>query len=121
MSLSFRLSTRRFGELLIERGWITPDQLAQALRSRQDPRERLGQTLVRLGLLKERDVTELLGEQFSLPVAEAEQLSLADPSAVQLVPEHLARVAHRGGPLVRDEPTSRASSLSSANGRDETE
>ena len=48
MSLSFRLSTHRFGELLIGRGWITPEQLALALRSHQDPRERLGQTLVRL-------------------------------------------------------------------------
>ena len=93
MSLSFRLSTRRFGELLVERGWITPDQLTDALRSRQDPRERLGQTLVRLGTLKERDVTELLGEQFSLPVVDAERLSQADPAAVQLVPEHLARQA----------------------------
>ena len=66
MSLRSALSTRRFGELLVERGWVTPDQLADALRARSDPRERLGQTLVRLGVLKERDVTELLGEQFSL-------------------------------------------------------
>ncbi len=93
MSLSFRLSTRRFGELLMERGWVTPEQLALALRSRQDARERLGQTLVRLGLLKERDVTELLGEQFSLVVVDAEQLAKADPEAVALVPEHLARQA----------------------------
>ena len=93
MSLSFRLSTRRFGELLIERGWVTPEQLAQALRSRQDPRERLGQTLVRLEMLKERDVTELLGEQFSLTVVDAEHLAKANPEAVQLVPEHLARQA----------------------------
>jgi hypothetical protein len=91
MSLSFRLSTRRFGELLMERGRVTPEQLALALRSHQDPRERLGQTLVRLGLLKERDVTELLGEQFSLTVVDAEQLAKADPEAVELVPEHLAR------------------------------
>ena len=93
MSLSFRLSTRRFGELLVERGWVSPDQLAQALRAREDPRERLGQTLVRLGLLKERDVTELLGEQFALQVIDAEHLAKADPRAVQLVPEHLARQA----------------------------
>ncbi|MBI5709854.1 MAG: Flp pilus assembly complex ATPase component TadA [Candidatus Eisenbacteria bacterium] len=91
MSTSYRLSTRRFGELLLERGWVTSDQLAQALRSRQDPRERLGQTMVRLGLLKEKDVTDLLGDQFSLPVVDAERLSQADPAAVQLIPEHLAR------------------------------
>ena len=93
MSLSFRLSTRRFGELLIERGWVTPEQLALALRSRQDPRERLGQTLVRLELLKEHAVTELLGEQFSLTVVDAEHLAKADPEAVELVPAHLARQA----------------------------
>ena len=93
MMLSFRLSTRRFGELLLERDRITPEQLNRALQSRQDPRERLGQALVRLGLLEERDVVELLGQQFSLPIATAEQLAKADPEAVQLIPEHLARQA----------------------------
>jgi type IV pilus assembly protein PilB len=91
MSPSFRLSTRRLGELLLERGLVTPDQLEQALKSRQDPRERLGQTLVRLGMLEESDVVELLGQQFSLPVADAERLSQADPAVVQLIPEQLAR------------------------------
>ncbi len=93
MTVSYRLSTRRFGELLVDRGMLTADQLSDALRQRQDPRERLGQTLVRLGLLGERDVVTLLSEQFSLPVADNERLSKADPAAVQLVPEHLARQA----------------------------
>ena len=88
--MSFRLSTRLFGELLIERGRLKPEQLNEALASRQ-PRERLGQTLVRLGLLDERDVVELLGEQFSLPIADAETLSKAEADAVAIVPEHLAR------------------------------
>jgi type IV pilus assembly protein PilB len=91
--LSFRLSTRRFGELLVENGRITSDELSQALRVRKDPRERLGQTLVRLGMLDEDDVVQLLGQQFSLPIATADQLSKADPEAVQLIPEHLARQA----------------------------
>ena len=93
MTTSFRLSTRRFGELLLDRDMITPDQLAQALKGRQDPRERLGQTLVRLGLLKEKDVVTLLGEQFALPIADADRLAKADPEAVALVPEQLARQA----------------------------
>ncbi|MEK7330212.1 MAG: hypothetical protein AAB113_05355, partial [Candidatus Eisenbacteria bacterium] len=91
MALSYRLSTRRFGELLLERGRLTPAQNEQALKARIDPRERLGQTLVRLGLLEERDVVELLAQQFSLPVADANRLSQADPDAVRLIPEHLAR------------------------------
>jgi type IV pilus assembly protein PilB len=93
MTLSYRLSTRRLGELLIESGRITQEQLEQALRSRQDPRERLGQTMVRLGILSEEAVVQLLGRQFSLPVATAEELSKAEPEAVQLIPEHLARQA----------------------------
>src|SRR5262245_27909526 len=93
MALSYRLSTRRFGELLLERGRVTVDQLAEALRTRTDPRERLGQTLVRLGMLEEGDVAELLAQQFALPVADADRLSQADPAAVRLVPEQLARQA----------------------------
>ena len=93
MTLSYRLSTRRFGELLVERERLTSEQLNQALTSRQDPRERLGQTLVRLGLLDEGDVVELLGQQFSLPIADADQLGKAEREAVELVPEHLARQA----------------------------
>ncbi|TMQ69467.1 MAG: pilus assembly protein PilB, partial [Candidatus Eisenbacteria bacterium] len=62
-----------------------------ALKSRNDPRERLGQTLVRLGLLDEGDVVQILAHQFALPVANADRLSQADPVAVRLIPEHLAR------------------------------
>jgi len=91
MALSYRLSTRRFGELLLEKGRLTADQIDQALKARSDPRERLGQTMVRLGLLDEQDVLELLAQQFSLPVADADRLSQADPVAVRLIPEHLAR------------------------------
>ena len=91
MAVAYRLSSRRFGELLVERGRVTPDQIAQAIRSRQDPRERLGQTLVRLGIVDEGDVVTLLAQQFSLPVADAERLSRAELKAVQRIPEHLAR------------------------------
>jgi len=93
MVTSFRLSTRRFGELMVERGQITHLQLETALRSKAEPRERLGQTLVRLGMLDEGAVVELLAEQFGLPIADAETIGQADPVAVRLIPEHLARQA----------------------------
>ncbi len=94
MTTSFRLSTRRFGELLVERGRMTPEQLTDVLKARQDPKERLGQALVRLGQVSELEVVELLAHQFSLPIASAERLSKADPQAIELVPEHLARQAN---------------------------
>jgi type IV pilus assembly protein PilB len=104
MTFSYRLSTRRFGELLLERGKVTPEDLHRALKTRLDPRERLGQALVRLGILTEQDVVELLGQQFSLPSATPEMLSQANPEAVALVPEHIARQANLLA-LARDENT----------------
>jgi type IV pilus assembly protein PilB len=86
-----RLSTRRLGEILIERGKLTPDQVNVALRDRHDARERLGQTVVRLGFMTEAQVVDVLAEQFGMPIVTAEQLSKADREAVQLVPEALAR------------------------------
>ena len=93
MTLSYSPSKRRLGELLVERGRLAPEQLSQALSSPRDARERVGQTLVRLGLLGEAELVTLLGEQFSLPVADADRLAKADLEAVQLVPEPLARQA----------------------------
>jgi type IV pilus assembly protein PilB len=93
VTTSFRLSTRRFGELLIERGKVTSEQVQQALKDREDPRERLGQTLIRNGVLAEQDVVDLLADQFSLPIATADHISQAEPGAVQLIPEHMARQA----------------------------
>ena len=91
MSISFRLSTRRFGELLVERGRLSTEDLEKALEEREDPKERIGQALIRMGHLKEKDVVEMLGDQFALPLATQDALSKADPEAVKLVPEHLAR------------------------------
>ncbi len=89
----YRLSQRRMGELLVERGVISTEQLDGALHGRDGKHERLGQTLVRLGLVTEQQITGLLAEQYSIPLASAEDLSRADPEAVKLIPEHLAREA----------------------------
>jgi type IV pilus assembly protein PilB len=93
MSTGYRLSTRRLGEILIERGRLSPEQVQQVLRSRLDLRERFGQTVTRLGFMTEAEVVTVLGEQFALPVADMERLSQADRAAVQLIPESLAREA----------------------------
>src|SRR5262245_17397813 len=93
MSVSYRLSTRRFGELVLASGRVTPEQLQMALNAKADPRERLGQTLVRLGILDEGQVVDLLAKQFGLPVATADRLSQASEDVVKLIPEHLARQA----------------------------
>ena len=89
----------------MERTSLTQAHVEHALAVRVDPRERLGQAMVRLGYLSERDLVHALAQQFSLPVADAEKLTSANREAVQLVPEHLARekqvlaLARDGGTL----------------------
>ena len=89
----------------MERTSLTQAHVEHALSVRVDPRERLGQAMVRLGYLSERDLVHALAQQFSLPVADAEKLTSANREAVQLVPEHLARekqvlaLARDGGTL----------------------
>ena len=91
MATSYRLSTRRLGEILIERGRLTSEQVQQALHSRLDARERLGQTVTRLGFMTEAQVVDVLGEQFSLPIATLDQITKADRAVVQTIPEVVAR------------------------------
>src|SRR5262245_31282086 len=93
MSTIARSASRRLGELLMERSGLRPEQVAHALTARTDPRERLGQALVRLGHLDERTLVDALAHQFALPVADAQRLTTANREAVQLVPEQLARQA----------------------------
>ena len=88
-----RLASRRLGDLLVEHAGVSRAQIEHALSARLEPRERLGQTLVRLGAVSQAHLLETLGRQFALPVADAEKLTSAHREAVQLVPEHLAREA----------------------------
>ncbi len=84
---------RRLGDLLIEHAGITAAHVEHALTARTDPRERIGQALVRLGFVDEDAVVRALARQFSLPVADAGMLAAANREAVEKVPEQLARAA----------------------------
>jgi type IV pilus assembly protein PilB len=81
---------RRLGDVLLERGLLTPDQLQEALASQQSligaQRKRLGKLLVDLGFLTERQVAESLAELLSLDILESADL---------LVPLEIARLLPR--------------------------
>jgi type IV pilus assembly protein PilB len=84
---------RRLGEMLVDARLITDAQLKEALEAstRSDGvRERVGQTLVRLGFVTEQEVAEALSEQLGLEYAAGEAL-WADPAATHRVPGALAR------------------------------
>ena len=72
---------KRLGEMLVERGKLDPTALERTLRLQQANAnakggpgvkgERLGELLVNLGLVAQREVTEALALQLGIPVIEA--------------------------------------------------
>ncbi|MEW6007583.1 MAG: hypothetical protein AB1595_05460 [bacterium] len=54
----------KIGDLLVRTGMISQEQLARALREQaKNPGERLGHTLVRLGYIERRKMIMFLNEQ----------------------------------------------------------
>ena len=62
---------KSLGDLLIERGKLDQAALERALRLQQESGEKLGQLLVTLGLVAQRDVAEALAAQLELPLLDA--------------------------------------------------
>lgn len=91
---------RRLGDLLVEAGMITRDQLEQALREQRRSGERLGKVLARLGLVTEKDILEVLEFQLGIPKVVLQDYNL-DQEVVKLIPEALAR-RHLAIPIRRD-------------------
>ena len=89
------------GELLIERNFITSEQLSSALDSQKTTKEPLGQILVRLGFISEADLRKVLSEQLGVSFLASEQLiPRTDQRLKESLPVQFAR-EHRILPLER--------------------
>ena len=85
-----RIITKRIGEILCERGVITPQQLAQALTHQKAHDGLLGQVLVQLGFVTEEQIALALTAQYGFPYLPLENYEI-DESIISLVPEPKAR------------------------------
>ncbi|MFQ5932065.1 MAG: hypothetical protein ACE5MM_06640 [Nitrospiraceae bacterium] len=81
---------RRLGDLLIDEGNITPDQLSQGLAEQKRTPERLGSVLVRLGFITEDQLVQSLARQYGIPTIDLSRKTL-DPEVLKLIPPHIAR------------------------------
>ena len=80
----------RIGELLMERGCITQEQMEQALAYQKEHREkRVGQILIELGFITETHVLEALAARLGLEIVSIGQMQV-DLAAVRLIPRELA-------------------------------
>ncbi|MEQ1726834.1 MAG: type IV-A pilus assembly ATPase PilB [Vicinamibacterales bacterium] len=80
----------RIGELLLKEKRITPDQLQQALNYQKANGGKLGHNLVRLGLVKDEDITALLSRQYGVPSINLAQFEI-DQSVIKLIPADTAQ------------------------------
>src|SRR3990172_221515 len=81
----------RIGELLVKDRRITPAQLQEALNYQKANGGKLGFNLVKLGFVKDEEITALLSKQYGVPSINLAQFEI-DPGIVKLIP---AETAHK--------------------------
>ena len=86
------MATRRIGQILVDLGYLTEDQLWDVLEEqKQSPGEVLGQVAVRLELVTDELVTEALAEQWGMPVVNLRETTIP-PKVLELVPQTMAEI-----------------------------
>ena len=94
-------TTERLGDLLVRDGLITREQLGKALQEQMvNPGQRLGLTLVRMGVIPETEVVRMLARQHGMQAVDLAKFEV-DTRLLKLVPAELAS-KHIVLPLKRD-------------------
>lgn len=80
----------KLGEMLVKAGMISQSQLDEALQSQEQNGEKLGFNLIRLGYVKEDDITQLLSEQYGVPSINLRHFEI-DESVINLIPSEVSQ------------------------------
>jgi len=84
---------QRLGEILVQQGVTTPDQIDIALTEQKKSKEKLGKILVRLGFATESIIRDVIGGVIGQDSVNLDN-AIADSDAVTLLPKALARRLH---------------------------
>src|SRR5205809_304972 len=79
----------RIGELLLKEKRISAEQLQQALTAQKANGGKLGFNLVKLGYVKDEEITALLSKQYGVPSINLAQFEI-DPAVIKLIPSETA-------------------------------
>jgi hypothetical protein len=81
----------KLGTILLQTAFITPDQLDTAIKMQRLNQEgKIGEWLVRLGFVEERQITQALSQQYGIPIIHLDK-SEAKNDAVRLIPGKVAK------------------------------
>lgn len=81
---------KRLGELLMEAGLITEEQLEQALRKQRETGQRLGEILINHGVISEQQLIEVIEFQLGIPHVDLDRYRI-EPEVLAVIPEEVAR------------------------------
>lgn len=90
MSPIKRVVTKQLGELLLDRGIISKDQLDKAILAQKEKGGLIGQVLVGLGFVTEEQIAQSLTVQYGFPFLPLASYDI-DPEAIKLIPENVAK------------------------------
>jgi type IV pilus assembly protein PilB len=79
----------RIGELLLKEKRITAEQLQQALNHQKAGGGKLGYNLVKMGFVKDEEITSLLSKQYGVPSINLAQFDI-DAAVIKLIPPETA-------------------------------
>lgn len=82
--------SQRLGQQLVERGWITGEQLIRAIQSQRAVGGRIGTCLLEMDVLSEDRLLDALAEQLRVPSVRIDQLRGITPDVLSLVPSKVA-------------------------------
>ena len=84
------MGMKPLGQMLIEAGFITEEQLEIALKEQKRTGEKLGEVLLRMGFVTREDILKVLSRQWGVPYIDLKK-AFVDPNVIKLVPEETAR------------------------------
>ncbi|KJU81675.1 type II secretion system protein E [Candidatus Magnetobacterium bavaricum] len=83
-------ASEKLGDILVQSGLISPQQLKEALEEQKRTKKRLGIILCQKGWLKEEDIVKAFSNQLGVPYVD---LSTSEPDhvALRIIPQSLAK------------------------------
>ncbi len=83
-------SPKKIGELLLEKGYITKDQLRSGLSIQDQSSRKLGNILLEAGIVTEDQLVEVISERLKIPKINLASLVI-NPEIIKLVPVDIAK------------------------------
>ncbi len=84
------MAKKKLGELLVEVGLITEEQLKHAMEIQSKTGEKLGKVLIKQGYVTEEQILEALEFQLGIPHVDLQKYYI-DPDVAKLIPEAVAK------------------------------